>query len=120
MRRPSHAEVLRRGVHRERGIRKRGCGGQGVPNLPPEQGEDPREGLDEQAEAQSREHLTGEGTTTFASDQHLRARGALGVGQGVVFALDEGAPERHHHEHAEESPRQCQQSDPAVGEVVGP
>ena len=57
--------------------------------------------------------------TALAGDEHLRARGALGVGQVTVLLHDERAPERDHHQDSEAAPQKGQREDGPIGEVEG-
>ena len=61
----------------------------------------------------------GELAALFARDQHLRAGGAFGIGQNAVLLHDQRAPQRHHHQHAEDAAGQRQHRDLEVVEVAG-
>ena len=39
----------------------------------------------------------------LAGDQHVGAGGAFGIGQHAVLLDDQRAPQRHHHQHAEDA-----------------
>ena len=63
--------------------------------------DDPRQRLPERADAEPQEDRLGQRAAAFAGDQHVGAGGALGVGQHAVFLDDQRAPQRDHHQHAE-------------------
>ena len=56
----------------------------------------------------------------FAGDEHVRAGRAFGVGQHAVLLDDQRAPQRHHHQHAEDAAGKGEHRDLAVVEVAGP
>ncbi len=71
--------------------------------------DDPGEALPERADAQAHEDRARELAAAFPGDQHVRAGSAFGVGEYAVFLDDEGAAERHHHQHAEDAPGKREQ-----------
>ena len=54
-------------------------------------------------DAEAHEDRARELAAAFAGDEHVRAGGAFGVGQHAVLLDDEGAAQRHHHQHAEDA-----------------
>ena len=61
------------------------------------------EDLIDRGDAEAREHRPGAGAALLADDQDVRAGGAFRVGQDAVLLDDERAPQRDHHEHAEQA-----------------
>ena len=55
-------------------------------------------------------------SATFPGDEHVRAGSPFGVGEYAVFLDDEGATERHHHQHAEDAPGKREERDLEVVE----
>ena len=56
----------------------------------------------------------------LAGDEHVGARRALRVRQHPVLLHDQRAPQRHHHQHAEDAAREGEQRDLEVVEVGRP
>ena len=79
--------------------------------------ERPRQRLPQRADAQAAEHQRGELTAAFTGDQHLGARRAFRIRQQAVLLDDQGASQRHHHQHAENATCKRQQQDLRVIEI---
>ena len=80
---------------------------------------DPRQRLPQRPDPHALKYRTRQRAASFARDQHLGARRALGVRQHAVLLYDERAPQRHHHEDAEDAPREGQHRDLEIVEEVG-
>ena len=84
-----------------------------------EQVEHPRQRLPERADAEPAEHERRQLAAPLAGDQHLGAGRAFRVGKHAVLLDDQRAPQRHHHQHAEDAAGEGQHRDLEVVEVAG-
>src|ERR1700730_850684 len=64
------------------------------------------------AEPQPPEHATRKRPAALASDQHVRASGALGEREIAMLFHDKLAPQRNHEQHAEPPAQQRQRKNP--------
>ena len=81
--------------------------------------EDPRHRLPHRAEAEAHEHRARELAAAFAGHEHVGARRAFGEGQHAVLLDDQRAPQRHHHQHAEQAAGEREHGDLQIVEVIG-
>ena len=63
---------------------------------------DPGQRLPQRADAETQEDRLRQRAAALAGHQDVGARRALGVGQDAVLLHDERAPQRHHHQDAED------------------
>ena len=89
------------------------------PIVGPEDLDDPGERFPERADAEAAEHGLRQRAAALARDQHVRARGAFGIGQHAVLLDDERAAQRHHHQDAQDAAGEGQHQDLEIAEVAG-
>ncbi len=92
--------------------------GGGVADFGKEDVEDVGRRLEQRADAEAAEHQRGELAAALAGHQHLGAGGAFRVGQHAVLLDDQRAPQRHHHQHAEDAAGERQHRDLRVVEIL--
>ena len=80
--------------------------------------DDPRQRLPERADAEAHEHRPGQRAAALAGDEHVGAGGAFGIGQDAVLLDDERAPQRHHHQDAEDAAGEGEHRDLEVVEIA--
>ena len=114
------AEIFRRDVHVQRGIRILAGAGGRVADFRPEQIEHPRQRFPQRADAEAAEDQRGEFSAALTRHEHLGARSAFGIGQDAVLLDDQGPAERHHHQHAENAAGKGQHRDLEVVEIRRP
>ena len=89
-----------------------------VSDLRPEEIEDPGKRFPEGADAEPGEHQGGQRAAPLTGHQYFRAGGAFRVGKHAVLLHDQRAPERHHHQDAENAAGKRQHRDLQVVEIT--